>query len=73
MLNNYMVIYENLPHKVRGFTIYNGCDDFYTIILNARLSYLSNLKTFAHELKHISNDDFIQYKNVAQIEHNAHI
>lgn len=72
MPNNYMVVYENLPHKVRGFTIHNGCDDFYTIILNSRLSYDSNLKTFIHELEHISNEDFIQYKNVSSVEKLAH-
>ena len=67
-----MVIFYNLPYKVRGFTIHNAIDDFYTIVLNSRMSYDSNLKTFAHELEHITNEDFIRYKNVSNIEFLAH-
>lgn len=72
MGDNFQVIYLNLPYKVNGFTVYNACDDFYTIVLNARLSYSNWEKTFKHELKHITHDDFIKFKNVNKIETLAH-
>lgn len=73
MIDNFIVIYDNLPYKIRGFTLYHACDDYYTIILNSRMSYDSNKKTFLHELNHILKNDFIKYKNVQEIELQAHI
>ena len=73
MIDNFIVIYDNLPYKIRGFTLYHACDDYYTIILNSRMSYDCNKKTFLHELKHILKDGFIKYKNVQEIELQAHI
>lgn len=73
MIDNFIVIYDNLPYKIRGFTLYHACDDYYTIILNSRMSHDCNKKTFLHELKHILKDDFIKYKNVQEIELQAHI
>lgn len=72
-MDNFIVIYDNLPYKVRGFTLYHAGDDYYTIILNSRMSYNCNQKTFLHELKHILKSDFIKCKNVQEIETNAHI
>ena len=72
-MDNYIVIYDNLPYKIRGFTLYHAGDDFYTIILNSRMSYSCNKKTLLHELKHILKGDFIKYKNVQQLEYQAHI
>lgn len=73
MENNYTIVYENLPVSVRGFTMHNAEDDFFTIVLNSRMSHFMNIKTFSHELAHITNDDFELYKNVGQIERNAHL
>lgn len=72
MLDNYTTIYLNLPYKIRGFAVYNTCDDFYTIVLNSRLSHSQNIKTFWHELKHITNDDFNSDLSVDTIEKFAH-
>lgn len=71
-MDNYMVVYKNLPEKVNGFTMYHACDDFYTIILNSRVSYDCAKRTFKHELKHIQNNDFIKFKNVGRIEELTH-
>ena len=71
-MDNFTVVYENLPCKVGGFTMHNPIDDFFTIVLNQNMSYYANQKTFAHEIAHIRNDDFELYKNVGQIERNLH-
>lgn len=72
MLDNYQTIYLNLPSKIRGFAVYNTCEDFYTIVLNSRLSYAQNIKTYFHELEHIKNDDFYSNLTVNEIETLAH-
>lgn len=71
-MDNYNIIYGNLPYKVRGFTMHNGSDDFYTIILNARMSYSQNKLTLKHELQHISNGDIFSGRDVNFIENYTH-
>lgn len=54
-MDNYRVIYENLPCSVRGLTLHDVASDYFTIILNSRMSHSCNLKTFQHELIHVEN------------------
>lgn len=72
MLDNYHTIFMNLPYKIRGFVVHNSSEDFYTIVLNSRLSYAQNLKTYWHELEHITNDDFNSLLDVNILEKIAH-
>lgn len=72
MLDNYTTIYQNLPYKIKGFAVYNSKEDYYTIVLNSRLSHDQNIKTFIHELKHINNDDFSSSLTATTIEALAH-
>ena len=72
MLDNYTTIFQNLPCKIKGFVVYNSKEDYYTIVLNSRLSYDQNIKTFIHELKHINNDDFSSTLSATTIEALAH-
>lgn len=72
MLDNYTTIYLNLPCKIKGFAVYNSCEDYYTIVLNSRLSYAQNIKTYWHELKHIKNNDFFSNLTVNELETLAH-
>lgn len=72
MVENYMTVYENIPCKVGGFVLYNGAEDFYTIVLNSRDSCERNMKTFEHELKHIQSGDFHGYKTVSLLERTRH-
>lgn len=72
MLDNYTTIFQNLPYKIKGFAIYNSKEDYYTIVLNSRLSYDQNIQTFIHELKHIKNDDFNSSLTATTIEALAH-
>lgn len=68
MPENYIVVCENLPYKISGFIMYDAADDYYTIVLNSRASYQKNRETFEHELKHIINGDFHNYRNVGLLE-----
>ena len=72
MFDNYQTIFQQLPYKIRGFVIHNSCEDFYTIVLNSRLSHAQNIKTFWHELKHIKNNDFYSNLTASEIESLAH-
>lgn len=72
-MDNYMVVYDNLPYKINAFTMYHSMDDFYTIILNSRISQDCAQRAFEHELKHIENDDFNKSQNINEIETLAHI
>ena len=72
MFDNYQTIFQQLPYKIRGFVIHNSCEDFYTIVLNSRLSHSQNIKTFWHELKHIKNNDFYSSLTANEIESLAH-
>lgn len=72
MLDNCITIFQNLPYKIKGFAVYNSNDDYYTIVLNSRLSHDQNLKTYIHELKHINNNDFFSDLDVSMIEACAH-
>jgi len=51
-MDNYRVVYKNLPYGIKGLTLHSTTDDYFTIILNSRMSYNMNLKTFRHELIH---------------------
>lgn len=68
MPENYNVVCENLPYKIKGFIMYDAADDYYTIVLNSRSSYQNNQETFKHELEHIINDDFHNYRDVSLLE-----
>lgn len=72
MRDNFTINYLNLPLKIKGFTLYDSADDFYTIVINCKYSFASMQKTLLHELKHIFNDDFHSLQTVAEIEINSH-
>ena len=65
--------YEELPCKVKGL-VRETCEpdgDYYTIVLNSRLSFEQQQKTYLHEVEHIENDDF-RKENVNEIEKIRH-
>lgn len=64
------VIYEDMPSKIKGFTIKNG-DDTFTTIINGRLNAEQQRSIFLHELKHINDGDFDK-DNIDEIELSAH-
>lgn len=56
------VIYVDLPPRVKGMTVktfdYEGGDDYYTIVLNARLNAEQQREAYEHEVRHIRARDF---------------
>lgn len=57
VMNNFgiRVTVGNLPGHIRGFT-YISCKGYYHLILNGNICYITQCKTFLHEIKHILND-----------------
>lgn len=68
-LDNFIVIFENLPWKIKGFTVYDAADGYYTIVLNARISYEEQQLTFKHEINHIKNEDLLRPVDVGLVEY----
>ncbi len=66
--------YEELPCRIGGL-VRETCEpdgDYYTIIINSRLSYERQCDVYAHEMEHIENDDFHSERSVAEIENDRH-
>lgn len=61
----------DLPGKTKALTIPNA-DGTYTIIINSRLSFEQQQKSFLHELNHIYQNDFgvNEIDLIEQIAHN---
>ena len=64
----------DMPARVRGY-IKETCEpdgDYYTIVLNSRLSHEQNCETYLHELKHMEEDDFHSERSVQETEYLRH-
>lgn len=57
--NNIKTVYADMPNGIGGYTVKH--DEEYTIVLNSHLSYDRNVKSFIHELNHISSGDYDSY------------
>lgn len=68
MLENITTVYKNLPSNVFAFTMYHSVDDWYTIVLNSNKSYEQLKKSFEHEIQHILNKDFSNFREVNSLE-----
>jgi hypothetical protein len=62
----------NMPCKIKGYVAYSSTDDYYTIVLNSRLSFFQNKQTFEHEMVHIKNGDFFSNAGINLIENYSH-
>ena len=56
-----------LPLTIRAYTSLDP-DGNYNIYLNSRLSNAMQKKAYEHELKHISRDDFADFKTLDEAE-----
>lgn len=65
-----VVVMDISNTKTRELVMENE-DGTYTIFINARLSYESQLEAYKHAMKHINEEDF-QKSDVQNIELNAH-
>ena len=61
-----IVEYMDLPTTIRGFT--RETVDCFVVVLNARMSGETQRRTYAHELKHIENDDLSKDTDIGIIE-----
>ncbi|HBB61477.1 MAG TPA: hypothetical protein DCZ61_06785 [Lachnospiraceae bacterium] len=46
----------DMPTDIKSYVI-SDRDDFFTIVINSRLSYAAQLIAYQHELRHIINGD----------------
>ena len=65
------ILLEDLPTRIRAFSRLNA-DSGYTIVINARMSYEQQLKSYEHELQHIKGNDFYKDIDAGTIEYLRH-
>ena len=58
----------DLPPRIHGLTVYHPEADFYTILINARLSDQMQCDAYDHEISHINNHDFEHIYPVDELE-----
>ena len=64
---DYWIVYQVLPPKIYAFVHSNG-DGTYTIVLDPRRDFLSQLDDWSHEIWHIINDDFYNGMPIQKVE-----
>jgi len=57
------VVLVDMPPSIHGFTVSDGFD-FYTVVLNPRISHEMQVKTYAHEISHITGGDFSRMQDI---------
>ena len=70
MNDDFKIVYEDLPTTISGFT--KETDGFYTIVLNSRMTFEQNRKTYADETDHIDSRAFDSEQSADQIEMESH-
>ena len=60
----------DLPCDCRGCVVQT--DDEPCIVLNSRMSYEMNVRSYKHEMEHIKNNDFYCEDNISVIETECH-
>ena len=69
-MDDIKVIYLDMPTTIRSYVI--SRNDFFTIVLNSKLSCEQNAVSYEHELNHIKNGDYEKKCSVNMIEFMAH-
>lgn len=64
---DYFVYYEKFPPSIRGLVTPND-DGTFSIFINSSMPDSWRLETYAHEVKHIQNDDFYNDVPLSKIE-----
>lgn len=62
----------DLPLKCRGYIYEDLETGEQCCVLNARLSYEANVKTYRHECEHARHGDFDRSEDINQIENERH-
>lgn len=73
-MNEVRVIYADLPPRIPGMLVKTfDEEDYYTVVLNSRLSVERQKETYEHEVKHITGKDFdVEDTEVDRIERIRH-
>lgn len=69
------VVLIELPHTIRGLTVYYFDDDgevYYTILINSHMSDKMQCATYDHEIAHIDNGDFEKMYSIDVLEDIRH-
>ncbi len=69
------VLMIDLPHRIRGLTVYYFDEDgqvYYTILINSRLSVRMQCDAYDHEITHINKRDFDKMIPVEDLEAERH-
>lgn len=69
-MENIKTVFIDMPTTIKAYTILK--DDFYTIVINAKISSDMQRMAFYHELYHIKNKDLESDMPVGMIEIFAH-
>lgn len=64
---DYFVRYMNLPPKIFAYVRSNG-DGTFSVYIDPRRSFEQQIDDYAHEIKHIVNDDLFSDRPVWEIE-----
>ena len=58
-MNEIRVIYADFPPRIKGMLVKTfDEEDYYTVVLNSRLSIEQQRKTYEHEISHLAEKDF---------------
>lgn len=66
-MENIFVRVQDMPYGINAMTILDS-DGNYNIYINARLSYIGQLKAHRHEMAHITRDDFYNDLSIVDAE-----
>lgn len=68
--DNVRTVLADMPTTINAYTILS--DDFYTVIINSRITKEKQIDAYMHELGHIRNGDFDKKCSASLIEFYAH-
>ena len=70
--HNVQTVMYDLPPDIHAYTVLEGAEDYYTVVLNAHDTHQRNMQALYHELRHILGRDFLKHDNINDIELAAH-
>lgn len=72
-MNNVSVKFVDMPCSIRGCIVRHYDDDeYFTIMINSRMSADAQASTYKHEIEHLNCNDFSCYLSAGQIESIRH-
>lgn len=69
---DYVIRRADCPRRVKSYTVYNRAEDFYIIVIDARLDRRQAVAAYWHEMRHIKGGDFSADLTAESVERKAH-